>query len=340
MLVYGLELQKQKVVKVRKSMNAPSLPIQHWQTNGKTRGYLQQTQVLPSVPLSYWWRADGGATGSKLMQKHKLKPCMSSRCCGYYPDAAWCAMVKTKGFPQIPWTFPAAMTYRWRKISSRASFSAWFLIRVGQKCVAVMINKWPVIAALLCRPDFTFTLSLWGRPNDFYLPLRKHIKAISDCGSPSVFDHTAAVLAEVRLVSLGSSFCSLCKQKEALRKSSWLIPFASIPLLKAVRRLPGKPNMTAKTKHDSARRRTTRHSWGIEAETLFNTLNRNPPEGPENTQEISSCLCLSELHMCWWTCETWGDRWACHKGIQTCKMSGGGFWQDSRPWFFSLHIIC
>lgn len=53
MLVYGLELQKQKVVKVRKSMNAPSLPIQHWQTNGKTRGYLQQTQVLPSVPLSF-----------------------------------------------------------------------------------------------------------------------------------------------------------------------------------------------------------------------------------------------------------------------------------------------
>lgn len=143
------------------------------------------------------------------------------------------------------------------------SWSAGFLICRGQKSVAVMINKRPVIAALLCRPDCTFTLSLWGRPNDFYLPPRKHIKAISDCGSPSVFDHTAAVLAEAWLVSLGSSFCSLCKQKEALRKSSWLIPFASIPSLKAVRRLPGKPNMTAKAKHDSARRRT-RHSWGIE----------------------------------------------------------------------------
>lgn len=62
--------------------------------------------------------------------------------------------------------------------------SAWFLIRGGQKSVAVTVNKRPVIAALLYRPDFTFTPSLWGRPNDFYLPLRKHIKAISDCGSP------------------------------------------------------------------------------------------------------------------------------------------------------------
>lgn len=132
-----------------------------------------------------------------------------------------------------------------------------FLIWMGQKCA----NKWPVVAG-------DQTLSLWGRPNDFYLLLCKHIKAISDCGGSSVFDHAAAVLAEAWLVSLGSSFCSLCKQKEALRKSSWLIPFASIPLLKAVRRLPGKPNMTAKTKHDSARRRM-RHSWGIEQGTTF-----------------------------------------------------------------------
>lgn len=66
-----------------------------------------------------------------------------------------------------------------------------------------MVNKRPVLAALLYRPDFTFTPSLWGRPNDFYLPLRKHIKAISDCGSPSVFDHRAAVLAEARLVFVG-----------------------------------------------------------------------------------------------------------------------------------------
>lgn len=96
MLVHGLELQQQKVVKVRKSMNAPSLPIQHWQTNGKTRGYLQQTQVLPSAPLSYWWRGDGGATGAKLKQRRKLKPCISSRCCGYCPDAEWCEVVKDK----------------------------------------------------------------------------------------------------------------------------------------------------------------------------------------------------------------------------------------------------
>lgn len=145
----------------------------------------------------------------------------------------------------------------------------WWLVWMGQKCAAVMSNRWWAVAAPLWRPDCTFTLSLWGRPNDFYLRPGKHIKAISACGGSSVFDHAAAaVLAEARLVSLGSSFCSLCKQKEALRKSGWLIPFASIPLLTAVRRLPGKPNMTAKAKHDSARRRT-RHSWAIEQGNTF-----------------------------------------------------------------------
>lgn len=220
---------------------------------------------------SSWWRGDGGAPGSNLVQKNKREPYLHWECLrfllllSFYPDAD-----ERKNIHKSLTVFSSsdlqmAQDNKWCQWNPR--LGPWFLIWMGQKCAAVMINKWLVVAAW--RPDCTFTLSLWGRPNDFYLPLRKHIKAISDCGGSSVLDHAAAaVLAEAWLVSVGSSFCSLCKQKEALRKSSWLIPFASIPLLKAVRRLPGKPNMMAKPKHDSASWRT-RHSWGIEHGNAF-----------------------------------------------------------------------
>lgn len=198
---------------------------------------------------------------------------------------------------------------------------------------------------LLWRPDCTFTLSLWGRPHDFYLALRKYIKAISDCGGSSVFDHAAAaVLVEARLVFAGILLLAPSANRRNLwgRAADWFRLQAS-PLLKAVRTLPGKPNITAKTKHDSGRRRLRRGARkGILI--LSTSEQKSPPECPENTQELSSRLCLSQVHMSWWTCETWGDRWGRHKGIWTCKMSRlfsfFFFWQGSRPWFVSIHIIC
>lgn len=215
--------------------------------------------------MKRWQRSTRLESGAKTQTRTLFTLTVSA-----FPSAtallSWCWW-KKKIFTNLL-KFSAAPTYRWRKITSGVSetrdwaHDSWF---EWDKSVL----RSPSTNDQLLQPcSGDQTLSLWGRPNDFYLLLCKHIKAISDCGGSSVFDHAAAVLAEAWLVSLGSSFCSLCKQKEALRKSSWLIPFASIPLLKAVRRLPGKPNMTAKTKHDSARRRM-RHSWGIEQGTTF-----------------------------------------------------------------------
>lgn len=271
------------MVKVRKRMNAPLFPHHTDRQTERQADTYSKTHTSGFLLMKRWWRSTGVESGAE--EQTRTLPTL--RVSAFPPAAellSWCWWKKkilvyiflyiknifVKNIHKSLTVFSSsdlqmAQDNKWCQWNPR--LGPWFLIWMGQKCAAVMINKWLVVAAW--RPDCTFTLSLWGRPNDFYLPLRKHIKAISDCGGSSVLDHAAvAVLAEAWLVSVGSSFCSLCKQKEALRKSSWLIPFASIPLLKAVRRLPGKPNMTAKPKHDSARWRT-RHSWGIEHGNAF-----------------------------------------------------------------------
>lgn len=202
---------------------------------------------------------------------------------------------------------------------------------------------------LLWRPDCTFTLSLWGRPHDFYLALRKYIKAISDCGGSSVFDHApaaAVVLAEARLVFTGILLLAPSANRRKLwgRAADWFRLQAS-PLLKAVRTLPGKPNITAKTKHDSGTRRLRRGARkGI---LILSTSEQKSPQNVPKTRR-------SSVAVCFWANSTCPGGRVRHEetGEDATKEYGPArcqgylvlffffFWQGSRPWFVSIHIIC
>lgn len=117
------------MVKVRKRMNAPSLPTRHQQTNGKTGGHPQQNShqwVPPDGEMMgqhqgrIWCRNTSESPTSAESAR------LSSCCWAIIP-----MLMKEKIFTN-PWTFSAALTYRWRKITSGASETrdwaadAWF----------------------------------------------------------------------------------------------------------------------------------------------------------------------------------------------------------------------